>query len=92
MLAAYLFRGDVEGHMVRAPDEATAKRAADAVASLSGAELDARIDDEVGNAVLSWFGAFCDRFAPERSADARAGNVHLMVLAYLIRGELGRRC
>jgi hypothetical protein len=70
---------------VTAPNEASALRALKIVQSLSGAELDARIDAEVGPSMIGVFKALAMAMAPEGREDLIAQKVHLMVLAYLTR-------
>lgn len=91
MMAAWILRAELEPHKVSPPDEATARKAVDAVAVLNGAALDARIGSEVGDNVMAFFPALANRVMPEQGTAALAGKVHLMVLAYLLRGDLARR-
>lgn len=84
MLAAWLLRGDLEKTKIAPPQEAAAKKAVDAVAALNGAALDQRIVAEIGDAVLAFFSAFSKKVMGK--VDDR--NVQLMVLAYLLRGDL----
>jgi len=84
MLAAYFMRGELEKLGVKPPDEATAKKAVDKVAALNGPALDARITGEIGDAVLAFFSAFSKKVMGKHDDK----NVQLMVLAYLLRGEL----
>ena len=88
MLASYFLRGEVDPRPVVAPDEAKARKATDAIASLDGASLDKRITDEVGEPVLTFFRVFADKHMAGTDAAALSAKVHLMVLAYLIRGAL----
>ena len=89
MLAAYFLRGEVEGAKGKPPSEAAAKKAVEHVASLDGAALNQRIDDEIGDAMLAFFSAFSKKVLPLETDGMRvAMQVQLMVLAYLARKHL----
>lgn len=88
MLAAYFLRGDLEKKKLAAPAEAKAKKAVESVATLSGAALEQRMTAEVGDSVLAFLNAFSIKVTQARDDATRAGNVHLMLLAYLVRGAL----
>lgn len=88
MLAAWFLRGEVDGLAASPPDEAKAKKAVDAVAALDGVALDARIGNEVGDSVMAFFSAFANKVTPDTDPLRRAKTVQLMVLAYLLRGDL----
>jgi hypothetical protein len=59
-----------------------------AVERLSGAEIDRRISAEIGDAALAAFAGMVRARHPGDGDPAVAQKVHLMVLAYLMRGEL----
>jgi hypothetical protein len=84
MLAAYFLRGELEKTKATPPAEALAKTAVEKVGALDGAALDQRIKAEIGDAVLAFFAAFSKKVMGKH--DDR--NVQLMVLAYLLRGDL----
>lgn len=88
MLASYFLRGELDTRKVSAPDEAKARKATDAVAALSGAVIDQRITQELGDPVLTYLRVFADKHMAEADPAALSGKVHLMVLAYLLRGVL----
>jgi hypothetical protein len=88
MMASWFLRGQLEHTPIAPPDEAKAKAAVAAVAGLGGAALSERIDAEVGDVVMSYFSTFADRFMPENDPAALPNKVHLMLLAYLLRGDL----
>ena len=88
MLASYFLRAELDARTVTAPDEAKAKKATDAVTSLSGAALDKRITEELGEPVLTYLRVFAERHMAESDPAALSAKVHLMVLAYLMRGVL----
>lgn len=71
------------------PDEKRALAAVQRVQALEADELDRRITEEIGNPLLGMFGALAKSISDDESARATAERVHLMVLAFLIRGELG---
>ncbi len=91
MMASWLLRGELEPTAVSPPNEATARKAVDAVANLHGANLDQRIGAEVGDVVLAFFSAFASNVMPEPGADVLSRKVQLMVLAYLLRGDLAKK-
>jgi hypothetical protein len=70
------------------PDEQTGLAAVKTVQSLSGPELEKRVRAEVGDPMLAFFSLLAKSVAPEEDDHAIAKRVHLMILAYLIRGEL----
>jgi hypothetical protein len=85
MVAAYFLRGDLDGKKIAAPDEKKARMAVDGVAGLNGAALDKRISLEVGDAAMAFFSAFVNKV----TGAAEAESVQLMVLAFLLRKDLG---
>ena len=88
MLASWFLRGEVEGKKAAPTDPAAAKKAVEKVAALDGAGLGQRMNAEVGDAILAFFTAFQHKTMPETDPDRRARAVQLMILAYLLRGDL----
>jgi hypothetical protein len=72
------------------PSEARAVEIMKKIQALSGQELDALIDAEIGNPMLGVFHALASAMFPGEPQNA-AKRVHLMVLAYLMRVEAERR-
>ncbi len=72
-------------------DQSQVVRALTAVGQLNATELDQRIEAEMGDQVLAALSALAQsqQKGPNPSGDPTR-TVHLMVLAYLIRGELER--
>jgi hypothetical protein len=71
------------------PDEAKGLEVVKKIQSLSGPDLEKRVRAEVGDPLLAMFSLLAkSTAAPGDDDHAIARKVHLMVLAYLIRGEL----
>jgi predicted Fe-Mo cluster-binding NifX family protein len=70
-----------------APKEDAALKALQAVQSLQPKALDALITSEIGTPMLGVFSSLVRAGNPGASADVVARQVHLMVLAYLMRRE-----
>jgi hypothetical protein len=70
------------------PDEKTALAAVKSVQVLDGATLEKRVREEVGDPLLAMFSLLAKNLSPKDDDPAIAKKVHVMVLAYLIRGEL----
>jgi hypothetical protein len=71
------------------PDEAKGLEVVKKIQSLNGPDLEKRVRAEVGDPMLAFFSLLAkSTAAPGDDDHAIAKKVHLMVLAYLIRGEL----
>jgi hypothetical protein len=70
------------------PDEQAGLAAVKKIQSLSGPDLEKRVRAEVGDPMLAFFSLLAKSAAPEDDDHAVAKKVHLMILAYLVRGEL----
>jgi hypothetical protein len=71
------------------PDEAKGLEVVKKIQSLNGPDLEKRVRAEVGDPMLAFFSLLAkSTAAPGDDDQAIAKKVHLMVLAYLIRGEL----
>ena len=71
-------------------DQETALQALDLVGDLDAEELDARIDAEIGDNVLGVLSALAKASMPGIDSANHSRTVHLMVLSYLMRGEIER--
>ncbi|MEW5848326.1 MAG: hypothetical protein AB2A00_05905 [Myxococcota bacterium] len=71
-----------------APDEARALEALKTVQSIPAKDLDQLVTDEIGQSLLGVFAAMARAMGPDDDRQETARKVHLMVLAYLMRGEL----
>lgn len=70
------------------PDAKRAIAAMQTVQNLSGDELDLRISREAGDHVLAAFSATARALAPDDPPHETARKVQLLLMGYLIRGEL----
>jgi hypothetical protein len=66
------------------PAEAAVARALEEITRLGPAELDARIDTELGAPLLAAFSLLAGKLRPNDPPSERARSVHLMVTAALI--------
>ena len=74
------------------PDEATGLEVVKKIQSLNGPDLEKRVRAEVGDPMLAFFSLLAKSTAgPGDDDHTIAKKVHLMVLAYLIRGELHQK-
>ena len=71
------------------PDEPTGLAVVKKIQSLDGPALEKRVRQEVGDPMLAFFSLLAKSTAGANEDETTlAKRVHLMVLAYLIRGEL----
>ena len=70
------------------PDEPTGLAVVQKIQSLNGPQLEQRVRAEVGDPMLAFFALLAKSTSPQDDDAQIARKVHLMVLAYLIRGEL----
>jgi hypothetical protein len=70
--------------------EAQVQRAFDVVRQLDAKQLESRVRAEIGAEVLGIFGALAKTSYPKASADEISKAIHLMVLSFLLRNELGQ--
>lgn len=73
-----------------APKEETALKALATVQALAPKALDSLITQELGNPMLGVFASLVRAGNPGANADVLAHQVHLMVMAYLMRREVER--
>lgn len=69
-------------------DREGALDALQAVQALGAKEIDAVVTREIGNELLGVFHALAKASAPGASDDDVARRVHLMILAWLVRGRI----
>ena len=72
------------------PVEARVLEAMKRVQKFSGKELDRKITEEVGDPMLGAFKALATSMLGKENNDRVNQAVHLMVLAYLMRGQVER--
>ena len=70
------------------PDEQTGLAAVQKIQALSGPDLEKRVRAEIGDPMLAFFALLAKSTSPGEDDHAIAKKVHLMILSYLIRGEL----
>jgi hypothetical protein len=74
------------------PDEKTALEAMKRVQGMSAHEIAKRMKDEVGDPMLAMFQLMAQTLTPDGAPNELTNRVvHLMVLAYTVRGEVGRQ-
>jgi hypothetical protein len=59
------------------------------VQALDGRSLEARIQADIGTPMMAVFTSLARSMFPEDDDEVVARKVHLMVLAYLLKGEVG---
>ncbi|HEY3447177.1 MAG TPA: hypothetical protein VGK67_12470 [Myxococcales bacterium] len=74
-----------------APKEERAIQALKTVQALTGAELQARIDQEVGTPMLGVLDSLAKAVFPGAKPEEHHRTVHLMVLSYLMHGEVEKK-
>jgi hypothetical protein len=74
-----------------APNEDRAIQALKTVQALTGAELQARIDQEVGTPMLGVLDSLAKAVFPDAKPEDHHRQVHLMVLSYLMRVEAEKK-
>ena len=74
-----------------APKEDRAIQALKTVQALTGAELQARIDQEVGTPMLGVLDSLAKAVFPNSKGEDHHRQVHLMVLSYLMHAEAEKK-
>ena len=73
------------------PNEASALQALKTVQSLTGPDLQARIEEDVGTPMLGVLDSLAKAVFPDAKLEQHHRTVHLMVLSYLMRCEVEKR-
>jgi len=74
-----------------APNEDRAIQALKTVQALTGPELQARIDQEIGTPMLGVLDSLAKAVFPGAKLEDHHRQVHLMVLSYLMRAEVEKK-